>query len=57
MKMSNGGCGVCHNVQIAVDGRHDLVVAVDVVSDPGDKQQFTHIVRPHEGSLVNRFFF
>ena len=43
MKMSNGGCGVCHNVQIAVDGRHDLVVAVDVVSDPGDKQQLSHM--------------
>lgn len=39
MKMNNGGCGVCHNVQIAVDSKHHLVVAVDVVNDPGDKQQ------------------
>ncbi len=43
MKMNNGGCGVCYNVQIAVDSMHHLVVAMDVVSDPGDKQQLSHI--------------
>lgn len=51
MKMSNGGCGVCHNVQIAVDGRYDLVVAVDVVSDPGDKQQLSHMAGMAKGEL------
>ncbi len=43
MKMSNGGCGICYNVQIAVDSRHYLVVAVGVVSDPDDKQQLSHM--------------
>jgi hypothetical protein len=43
MKMNNGGCGVCHNVQRAVDSRCDLVVSVDVVNDPGDKQQLSHM--------------
>lgn len=43
MKMNNGGCGVCHNVQIAVDSKHHLVVAVDVVNDPGDKQQLANM--------------
>jgi hypothetical protein len=51
MKMSNGGCGVCHNVQIAVDGRHDLVIAVDVVVDPGDKQQLSHMAGMAKGEL------
>ena len=43
MKLSNGGCGVCHNVQIAVDSKYHLVVAVDVVNEPGDKQQLANM--------------
>jgi len=43
MKLSNGGCGICHNVQIATDSKNHLVVAIDVVSDPGDKLQLSHM--------------
>lgn len=34
---------LCHNVQIAVDDKNHLVVAVDVTSEPVDKQQFHNI--------------
>jgi transposase len=40
MKMNNKGCDICHNVQIAVDDKNHLVVAVDVTSQPIDKEQF-----------------
>ena len=40
MKMNNKGADICHNVQIAVDGKNHLVVAVDVTSQPIDKEQF-----------------
>lgn len=40
MKMNNNGVGICHNVQIAVDDKNHLVVAVDVTSQPIDKEQF-----------------
>lgn len=43
MKMNNGGCGVCHNVQIAVDSKEHIVVAVDVTSEAGDKEQLSHM--------------
>ncbi len=38
MRMSNNGADICHNVQIAVDNKNHLVVAVDVTSEPVDKQ-------------------
>jgi len=40
MKMNNKGADICHNVQIAVDDKSHLVVAVDVTSQPVDKEQF-----------------
>ena len=40
MKMNNKGVYICHNVQIAVDDKNHLVVAVDVTSQPVDKEQF-----------------
>ena len=40
MKMNNKGADICHNVQIAVDDKNHLVVAVDVTSQPVDKEQF-----------------
>jgi transposase len=43
MKMNNNGADICHNVQIAVDDRNHLVVAVDVTSEPVDKEQFHNI--------------
>ena len=43
MKTNSNGCDICHNVQIAVDDKNHLVVAVDVTSDPVDKEQFHNI--------------
>jgi transposase len=39
MSVSNNGTDIAHNVQIAVDSKHHLVVAVDVVSTPADQGQ------------------
>jgi transposase len=39
MKASNNGTDIAHNVQIAVDGKHDLVTVVDVTSSPADQGQ------------------
>lgn len=43
MKTNNNGVDICHNVQIAVDDKNHLVVAVDVTSDPVDKEQLHNI--------------
>lgn len=43
MKMNNGGCSSCHNVQIAVDSKAHIVIAVDVTSEAGDKEQLYHM--------------
>jgi hypothetical protein len=43
MRMNNNGGDICHNVQIAVDDKNHLLVAVDVTSEPVDKQQFHNI--------------
>lgn len=43
MKTNNKGCDICHNVQVAVDDKNHLVVAVDVTSDPIDKEQLHSI--------------
>jgi len=43
MRMNNNGGDICHNVQMAVDDKNHLVVAVDVTSEPVDKQQFHNI--------------
>jgi transposase len=39
MQTNNKGCDICHNVQIAVDDKNHMVVAVDVTSEPVDKEQ------------------
>lgn len=39
MSTSNNGTDISHNVQIAVDSKNHLVVAVDVVSNPADQTQ------------------
>lgn len=51
MKMNNRGCGVCHNVQIAVDSKEHIVVAVDVTSEAGDKEQLFHMSELAKGKL------
>jgi hypothetical protein len=39
MSVSNNGTDISHNVQVAVDSKHHLVVAVDVTSSPVDHGQ------------------
>jgi transposase len=36
MAVNNNGIDVCHNVQIAVDSKHKLIVDLDVTSNPTD---------------------
>lgn len=43
MSVSNNGTDIAHNVQIAVDEKHHLVAAVDVVSSPADQRQLHNI--------------
>lgn len=43
MKMNNHGVDICHNVQIAVDDKNHMVVAVDVTSQAIDKEQLHSI--------------
>lgn len=43
MSVSNNGTDIAHNVQIAVDSKNHLVVAVDVVSTPADQNQLHNI--------------
>ena len=44
MSANNNGTDIAHNVQIAVDEKHHLVAAVDVVSSPADQNQLHNIV-------------
>lgn len=43
MKASNNGTDIAHNVQIAVDNKEHLVVAVDVTSSPADQGQLSNM--------------
>ena len=43
MKASNNGTDIAHNVQIAVDSKEHLVVAVDVTSSPADQGQLSNM--------------
>ncbi len=43
MKSSNNGTDISHNVQIAVDNKADLVVAIDVTSSPADQCQLSNM--------------
>ncbi|NYB76168.1 IS1182 family transposase, partial [Sedimentibacter hydroxybenzoicus DSM 7310] len=45
MSVSNNGTDIAHNVQIAVDSKNHLVVAVDVVSNPADQGQLYNIAK------------
>jgi len=45
MGVSNNGTDIAHNVQTAVDAKHHLVVAVDVVSCPADQTQLHNITK------------
>jgi len=43
MRTNNNGGDICHNVQIAVDSKKHIVVAVDVTGQPLDKEQLYNI--------------
>ena len=43
MKTSNNGTDISHNVQIGVDNKEHLVVAVDVTSNPADQGELSNI--------------
>ena len=43
MKASNNGTDISHNVQISVDNKSHLVVALDVTSNPADQGQLSNM--------------
>ena len=43
MKTSNNGTDISHNIQIAVDNKADIVVALDVTSSPADQKQLSNM--------------
>ena len=45
MSVSNNGTDISHNVQTAVDSKHHLVVAIDVVSNPADQGQLFNMAK------------
>jgi len=51
MRTNNNGGDICHNVQIAVDDKAHLVVAVDVTSEAVDKQQLHNITSKAKAEL------
>jgi transposase len=51
MKTNNHGVDICHNVQIAVDDKNHLVVAVDVTSQAVDKEQLHNIASQAKDNL------
>jgi transposase len=54
MKTNNNGVDICHNVQIAVDDKNHMVVAVDVTSQPVDKEQLYNMaVQAKENMKIN----
>ena len=51
MKANNNGTDIAHNVQIAVDNKNDLVVAVNVTSSPADQGQLYDMSEKAKESL------
>jgi len=39
MNTNNSGKDICHNVQVAIDSKHKLIIAVDVISNAADQGQ------------------
>lgn len=52
MKGSDGGHFIGYNVQVAVDARHDLIVAEDVVQDANDCGQLSALARAARAELA-----
>ena len=51
MHTNNYGADICHNVQIAVDDKHHMVVAIDVTSQPVDKEQLYNLASQAKNNL------
>jgi hypothetical protein len=51
MNTHNNGKDVCHNVQIAVDSKHKLIVAVDVISNAADQGQLYNMAEKAKEEL------
>jgi len=51
MQVHNHGVDICHNVQIAVDDKNHMVVAVDVTSQPVDKEQLYNMASQAKDNL------
>ena len=51
MHTNNYGADICHNVQIAVDDKNHMVVAVDVTSQTVDKEQLYNIASQAKDNL------
>lgn len=51
MKANNNGTDISHNVQIAVDNKADLVVAIDVTSSPADQGQLSNMAMKAKDEL------
>jgi len=51
MKVNNKGADICHNVQIAVDSKNHMIVAVDVTSEPVDKEQLYNVASQTKENL------
>lgn len=54
MMSSNNGTDIAHNIQIAVDNKNHLVVAVDVTSSPADQGQLYNIAKEVKKTLKVR---
>lgn len=51
MKANNNGTDIAHNVQIGVDSKEHLVVAVDVTSSPADQGQLYGMAKRSQKAL------
>jgi len=51
MKANNNGTDISHNVQIAVDSKEHLVVAIDVTSSPADQGQLANMALKSKDEL------
>lgn len=52
MNVSNNGTDIAHNVQIAVDSKHHLVVVVDVTSNAADQGQLYNMAKQAKEELA-----
>jgi len=51
MKVSGSAIDICHNVQIAVDSKNHMIVAVDVTSQAIDKEQLYNVASQAKENL------